>query len=145
MPADSIRSTLERALDAYDGLADLGGSIDDEWSYVNDLSEAWRERLEVVVDARGDAPAAPDVAAAVDRAIDEIGLITDPHRAIACLSTFRRSSSSRSASRCEFQDAPARGGRLRGRAGGPAGGPCGGPPRRRHAGPARPRTRGHEW
>src|SRR4029077_10226662 len=79
MPADSIRSTLERALDAYDALADLGGSIDDEWSYVNDLSEAWRERLEVLVDARGDDAAAPDVSAAVDRAIDEVGLITDPH------------------------------------------------------------------
>jgi hypothetical protein len=88
MPADSIRSTLERALDAYDALADLGSSIDDEWSYVNDLAVAWRERLEVVVDSRGDNAVAPDVSAAIDRAIDEVGLITDPHRAIDWLSTF---------------------------------------------------------
>ena len=39
-------------------------------------------------EARGDDAAAPDVSAAVDRAIDEVGLITDPHRAIDWLSTF---------------------------------------------------------
>jgi hypothetical protein len=88
MPADTIRSTLERALDAYAELADLGSSIDDEWSYVNDLSEAWRERLEAIVDARGDDAAAPDVSTAIDRAIDEVGLIADAHRAIDWLSTF---------------------------------------------------------
>ena len=88
MPADSIRSALERALDAYAELADLGGSIEDEWSYVNDLSEAWRERLEAIVDARGDDANAPEVSAAIDRVIDEVGLIADPHRAIDWLSTF---------------------------------------------------------
>jgi hypothetical protein len=88
MPAESIRSTVERALDAYAELADLGSSIDDEWSYVNDLAEAWRERIDDVVDARGDDATAPEVSAAVERAIDEVGLITDPHRAIDWLSTF---------------------------------------------------------
>jgi hypothetical protein len=88
MPADSVRSTVERALDAYESLADLGSSIDDEWSYVDDLSEAWRGRLGEVVDARGDDAAPPDVSTAIDRAIDEVGLIADPHRAIDWLSTF---------------------------------------------------------
>ena len=37
---------------------------------------------------RGDEPVADEVGAAIDRAIDEIGLIADPHRAIDWLSTF---------------------------------------------------------
>jgi len=41
-----------------------------------------------VADARGPDPLADPVAAAVDRAIAEIELIDDPHRAIDWLSTF---------------------------------------------------------
>ena len=37
---------------------------------------------------RGDEPAAAPEQAAVDRAIDEVGRISDPHRAIDWLSTF---------------------------------------------------------
>ncbi len=33
-------------------------------------------------------PATPEMSVAVDRAIDEIGRIVDPHRAIDWLSTF---------------------------------------------------------
>jgi len=69
-------------------LADLGEAIDDEWSYVNDLSEAWQARLDAVASARGEAPIADEVSLAIDRAIEEIGLIVDAHRAIDWLSTF---------------------------------------------------------
>jgi hypothetical protein len=41
-----------------------------------------------VADARGDETTDPLVAAAIDGAIAEIGLISDPHRAIDWLSTF---------------------------------------------------------
>lgn len=87
MPS-TVGDLLDRALDAYAALAELGETIDDEWTYVNDLTDAWRDRLDAVLAARGD-ELAPDAAgAAVDRAIEEIGRITDPHRAIDWLSTY---------------------------------------------------------
>lgn len=84
----AIADLLARALDAYDTLTSLGEDVEDEWTYVNDLSTAWRERLDAVASARGDEPAATDAVAAIDRLIDEIGRITDPHRAIDWLSTY---------------------------------------------------------
>jgi hypothetical protein len=85
---DTVATALARALDALDGLQERGEDIDDEWTYVNDLAEAWRGGLEAVVDARRDEPLPDGRAGAIDRAIDEVGLITDPHRAIDWLSTF---------------------------------------------------------
>jgi hypothetical protein len=87
-PPDRIRDLVERALTAHDALADKGEEIDDEWSYVNDLREAWAERLAAVADERGDEPTDPDAVDAIDAAVGEIGLIADPHRAIDWLSTF---------------------------------------------------------
>jgi hypothetical protein len=84
----TVEAGIDRALVAYDALVELGEQIDDEWSYVQDLSEAWRERLTAVSTARGTEPLDPVVDAALDAAIDEAGRITDPHRAIDWLSTF---------------------------------------------------------
>jgi hypothetical protein len=86
--ATTIDVLMRRALDAYEALATLGEDVEDEWAYVTDLSEAWRERLEAVADARGGEPAESATTAAVERAIDEVGRIRDPHRAIDWLSTF---------------------------------------------------------
>ena len=89
MPTSAtIGSLIERALVAYDGLATLGESSDEEWGYVNDLTDAWRTRLDVVASERGDEPVTRELEEAVDRAIDEIGRIDDPHRAIDWLSTY---------------------------------------------------------
>ena len=88
MPSETIRSAVDRALDAYAALAELGETIDDEWTYVNDLGDAWRARLEAVVTDRGEMLVADEVSTAIDRAIDEIGRIEDAHRAIDWLSTF---------------------------------------------------------
>ena len=85
---DTVRAAVTRALDALDALQQLGEDVDDEWTYVNDLGEAWRSRLEAVADASGDAPLPDERAAAVDRAIQEVALISDPHRAIDWMSTF---------------------------------------------------------
>jgi hypothetical protein len=85
---DSIGTAFARVLDAYDALQLLGEDVEDEWTYVQDLAGAWRERLEAVVAERGDQPLADQVASAVNGAIDEIGRIEDPHRAIDWLSTF---------------------------------------------------------
>jgi hypothetical protein len=84
----TIGQVLDGAFEAYEGLAELAESIEDEWTYVTDLSAAWRERLQTVAGERGDEPAGGPVQVAVERAIDEVGRIRDPHRAIDWLSTF---------------------------------------------------------
>lgn len=85
---DTVRSALDRAIDALDGLQQLGEDIEDEWTYVTDLSAAWRSRLEDVEAARGDEALPEARSAALDRVIEEVALISDPHRAIDWLSTF---------------------------------------------------------
>ena len=90
MSPATVAEAIERALVAYADLTELGEEIEDEWSYVNDLASAWRDRLDAVIadGARAGTTLDPAVDAAIDRAIDEIGRITDPHRAIDWLSTF---------------------------------------------------------
>jgi len=88
MAPATVAQAIDRVLTAYADLTALGEEIEDEWSYVNDLATAWRERLEDVADARSDALLSDEVDAAIDRAIDEIDRIADPHRAIDWLSTF---------------------------------------------------------
>ena len=88
MSAETISDALERALDAYAVLAELAEGIEDEWSYVNDLTDAWRTRFDEVVARHGDEDASDETSGAIDQAIDEIRRIEDPHRAIDWLSTF---------------------------------------------------------
>ena len=88
MSDPSIATLLADALDAYEELEARGEEVEDEWTYVTDLEAAWRERLEAVIADRGDEAATPAMDAAVARAIDEIGRIRDPHRAIDWLSTY---------------------------------------------------------
>jgi hypothetical protein len=86
--ATTLGDQARAALAAYEHLAGLAEEIEDEWTYVTDLSAAWRERIERLIDERGSEPATLLEEAAIDRAIDEIGRISDPHRAIDWLSTF---------------------------------------------------------
>ena len=85
---ENVQTVINRALDAYTALVELGETIEDEWSYVNDLADAWRERLADVADQRGEEPVHEAIGTAVDRASSEINLIADPHRAIDWLSTY---------------------------------------------------------
>ena len=55
---------------------------------VTDLEAVWRARLDEVAGARAAEPAPAAIEAAVDRAIEEVALIREPHRAIDWLSTF---------------------------------------------------------
>ena len=87
MTEPRLSDALAEALDAYDRLASLGEDIEDEWSYVTDLTAAWRDRLEALATLRGPEPAGV-VGPAVTQAVAEIDRITDPHRAIDWLSTF---------------------------------------------------------
>ena len=84
----TVDAVLERVREAYADLAGLGEEVDDEWSYIQDLTEAWGARLDAVGSTRGDEGLGSEIVAAIDAAIAEIGLITDPHRAIDWLSTF---------------------------------------------------------
>ena len=86
--ATTLGDQARAALAAYEGLASLAEEIEDEWTYVTDLLAAWRERIEELIDERGSEPVTSLEAAAIGRAIDEIGRISDPHRAIDWLSTF---------------------------------------------------------
>jgi hypothetical protein len=88
VPPESIRDLIHRAAESYAALGLIGEEVEDEWSYVVELGEAWGARFDEVGGARGDEPASDAASAAVDRAIDEIGRISDPHRAIDWLSTF---------------------------------------------------------
>jgi hypothetical protein len=84
----TIADLVTRALAAYDDLAGLGEDVEDEWTYVTDLSGAWHAALAAVAETSGARTAPSSASAAVDAAIAEIGAISDPHRAIDWLSTF---------------------------------------------------------
>jgi hypothetical protein len=84
----AVRDVLARADAALDALARRGEAVEDEWTYIEDLERAWRERLREVEALRGDEAATALAVAAVERAITETELIEDPHRAIDWLSTF---------------------------------------------------------
>ena len=84
----TLGDQARHALTAYEGLASLAEDIEDEWTYVSDLSAAWRERIEELIDERSAEPVSALEEAAISRAVDEIGRISDPHRAIDWLSTF---------------------------------------------------------
>jgi hypothetical protein len=86
--APTLGGQAHAALAAYERLGSLAEEIEDEWTYVTDLLAAWRERIEDLIDERGSESITSLEAAAIDRAIDEIGRISDPHRAIDWLSTF---------------------------------------------------------
>ena len=88
MPTATLAEALDAALDAYADLTELGETIDDEWSYVQDLTEAWRTRIDEVRQSRADDPVDPAVATALDAVVDQARAIDDPHRAIDWLSTF---------------------------------------------------------
>ena len=88
MSAETIHEAIDRALDAYATLEELGEQIEDEWSYIADLTDAWRTRFDEVAAHHGGADAPDEVSASIDLAIDEIGRIEDAHRAIDWLSTY---------------------------------------------------------
>jgi hypothetical protein len=78
----------ERAAAAYLALAELAETIEDEWEYVTDLTDAYLVAIRALADVSSAEPAPADMIDAVDLAIAEIALITDPHKAIDWLSTF---------------------------------------------------------
>jgi hypothetical protein len=87
-PPATRGAALDTALAALDALAELGETIEDEWTYVTALAEAGRARLRAAAGADHGAPLPADRAAAVAAAGAEVASIRDPHRAIDWLSTF---------------------------------------------------------
>jgi hypothetical protein len=84
----SIAALLADARSAYDALQARAEEVEDEWSYVNDLADAWRMRFDEVEAARGHAPADAAVVGALEALTAEGEAIDDPHRAIDWLSTW---------------------------------------------------------
>ena len=87
-PILTVADAIAAAGPAYEALAALAEEVDDEWSYVTDLSAAWTARLDEVATERAGDPAGPGVEAAIAALTAEAGRIDDPHRAIDWLSTF---------------------------------------------------------
>ena len=85
---NTVGDLARDALAAYEDLLSLAEDIEDEWTYVNDLAAAWQERVGVLINEQGSESATALEEAAISRAVDEIGRISDPHRAIDWLSTF---------------------------------------------------------
>ena len=83
MSSATLAAAIDRALAAYAELTELAEDIEDEWSYVNDLSSAWRDRLEAALAPDPDAAIDPAADAAIDRAID--WLSTFPQVALLAL------------------------------------------------------------
>lgn len=86
--SESVALVVDRVLDAYRRLGDLGEQIADEWQYVNDLVAVHSADLRALAVAAPERLLPAAAVRAVDLAIEEIGLIEDPHRAIDWLSTF---------------------------------------------------------
>lgn len=87
-PPATRGAALGVALASLERLAELGETIEDEWSYVTALAEAGRARLGTAAGLDPKAPLAADRAAAIATACAETARITDAHRAIDWLSTF---------------------------------------------------------
>ena len=85
---DEQTAVVERAVEAYQTLADLAEAVEDEWQYVTDLTDAYLPSIQALAQVNPGRSLAAKQVAAVDEAIAEIGLITDPHKAIDWLSTF---------------------------------------------------------
>ena len=85
---ETIGAAIDDARDALETLVTLGEEVEDEWQYVQDLADAWRDRLDVVEADRSNDALLPEQGGAVQRVCVEAGLIEDPHRAIDWLSTF---------------------------------------------------------
>ena len=88
MAVPTLAEALDAALEAYAELTALAEDVEDEWSYIQDLTSAWQGRLGDLRAARGAEPAHPAAVAAYAEAATEIRAIEDPHRAIDWLSTY---------------------------------------------------------
>jgi hypothetical protein len=84
----TLDAILDRARTGYEHLVALAEDVEDEWSYVGDLADAWRARLDEVGAARGQAIVEASIGAAVEALVAEAARISDPHRAIDWLSTY---------------------------------------------------------
>ena len=86
-----VPEVVERAIAALGRLAAIGETIEEEWTYVQDLQTVWTARLRTVAAADRPASSHPplvELEAAIDRLVAEADLVNDPHRAIDWLSTL---------------------------------------------------------
>lgn len=84
----TVDALTARTTETLDVIALVAAPLDDEWQYVADLVTAWGARLTAVGTERRAEIVAPPIETAIDRAVEEALLVTDPHRAIDWLSTL---------------------------------------------------------
>ena len=84
----TVGGAIDQATATIEALASLGEDVEDEWQYVQDLSEVWLARFHEVAEARGAEALAQDDGSAIGLISAEAGRIADPHRAIDWLSTY---------------------------------------------------------
>lgn len=87
-PPATRGAAADLAAAAVDALAELGETIEDEWTYVTALADAGRAKVRAAAGTDVAAPLAPAAGAAVAAACAEADRIADPHRAIDWLSTL---------------------------------------------------------
>lgn len=87
MPA-TVADLVTRALASFDALILTAEPVSDEQQYVADLETVWGARLRAVAASRGNEPAPPGAADAVEALAVEAVHVRDPHRAIDWLSTL---------------------------------------------------------
>jgi hypothetical protein len=88
LPPATRGQALIVALAAVDALAELGETVEDEWTYVTTLAEAGRARVRAAAGPDPGAALSAERGVAVVAACAEAGRISDPHRAIDWLSTL---------------------------------------------------------
>jgi acyl-CoA reductase-like NAD-dependent aldehyde dehydrogenase len=84
----TVDEAVRAALDAYADLQSVAEEVEDEWTYVQDLTAVHAERLEAIAAEDAGRTLDPAVGAAIAAACEEVARIVDPHRAIDWLSTF---------------------------------------------------------
>ena len=89
-PTLLLPDVVETSIAALRRLADVAEAVEDEAQYVADLVAVYEARLRGWLADPGSAEVhvAPRTARAISLAIEEVGLVRDPHRAIDWLSTF---------------------------------------------------------
>jgi hypothetical protein len=85
---ETIAELLDAGSRALRELVAVGEQVEEELQYVSDLATVYDGRFRQVAAERGAEAVRQEQAEAAFAAIEEAGLIADPHRAIDWLSTF---------------------------------------------------------
>lgn len=84
----TVGELIERAVGAHARLGAVAEAIEEEATYLADLTTVWAARLRAVAAARGGEPADAETVLAIEAIEAQVARIADPHRAFDWLSTL---------------------------------------------------------